>query len=76
MDLEMIFKFIKKSYWGTLRTLRTFEEQRKANENTLNFALFKDHKQIAFSRVMTDKVFFAYLSESRNATLYKYKIDN
>lgn len=58
MDLELIFNFIKNSYWGNLRT---HKEQKKANENTLNFGLFKEGKQIAFSRVMTDKVFFAYL---------------
>lgn len=58
MDLELIFSFLKKTYWGNLRTL---EEQKKANENTLNFGLFKNGKQIAFSRIMTDKVFFAYV---------------
>ena len=58
MDIDLIFNFLKKTYWGGLRT---FEEQKKANENTLNFGLFKNGNQIAFSRVMTDKVFFAYL---------------
>jgi N-acetylglutamate synthase-like GNAT family acetyltransferase len=58
MDIDLIFSFLKKTYWGGLRT---FEEQKKANENTLNFGLFKNGNQIAFSRVMTDKVFFAYL---------------
>ncbi|WP_408031912.1 GNAT family N-acetyltransferase [Tenacibaculum xiamenense] len=58
MDLDMIYGFIKESYWGQGRT---FEEQKKAIENTLNFGLFHNEKQIAFARVMTDKVFFAYL---------------
>ena len=58
MDLELIFDFIKQSYWGKYRT---FDEQKEAVENTLNFGLFKNGKQIAFARVMTDKVFFAYL---------------
>lgn len=58
MDLELIYKFIKKTYWGNYRT---FEEQKKAIESTLNFGLFKNGKQIAFTRVMTDKVFFAYV---------------
>ncbi|MFV9551975.1 GNAT family N-acetyltransferase [Algibacter sp. PT7-4] len=58
MDLELIFKFIKNSYWGTIRT---FDEQKKASENTLNFGLFYNGNQIAYARVMTDKVFFAYL---------------
>lgn len=58
MDLELIFKFIKKTYWGNFRS---FEEQKIASENTLNFGLFQNEKQIAYARVMTDRVFFAYL---------------
>lgn len=58
MNLDVIFDFIKNSYWGSLRT---YEEQKIALENTLNFGLFKDEKQIGYARVMTDRVFFAYL---------------
>ncbi|WP_282121720.1 GNAT family N-acetyltransferase [Algibacter mikhailovii] len=58
MNLELIHDFIKHSYWGLSRT---FEEQKKASENTINFGLFKNNQQIAYARVMTDKVFFAYL---------------
>jgi len=58
MNLEIIFEFVKNSYWGELRT---FEEQKIAIESSINFGLFKEGKQIAYARVMTDKVFFAYL---------------
>lgn len=58
MDLHVIFKFLKNSYWAKSRS---FEEQKLAIENSLNFGLFKNETQIAFARVMTDKVFFAYL---------------
>lgn len=58
MDLDAIFKFIKNSYWGKLRTMH---EQKIALDNSMNFGLFHNQKQIAYSRVMTDKVFFAYL---------------
>ena len=58
MDLELIYMFIKNSYWGATRT---FEEQKIASESTINFGLFHNGKQIAYTRVMTDKVFFAYL---------------
>mgnify|MGYP000265312929 FL=1 len=58
MDLRLIFNVLKNSYWANSRT---FEEQKLAIENTLSFGLFKNNKQIAFARVMTDKVFFAYL---------------
>lgn len=58
MDFELTFQFIKNSYWGGLRTR---EEQQIAFENTINFGLFKNGKQIAYARVMTDMIFFAYL---------------
>lgn len=58
MDFDLVYNFIKSSYWGYERTR---EEQKKAMENTLNFGLFYKNKQVAFARVMTDKVFFAYL---------------
>lgn len=58
MDLELIYTFIKNSYWGASRT---FKEQRIASGNTINFGLFHNERQIAYTRVMTDKVFFAYL---------------
>lgn len=58
MDLDMIFDFVKNSYWGALRS---YEEQKIALENSINFGLFKGGKQIAYSRVMTDMIFFAYL---------------
>lgn len=58
MDLDIIFTFVKNSYWGSVRT---YEEQKIALENSINFGLFKDGKQIAYSRVMTDMIFFAYL---------------
>lgn len=58
MDLKLIYEFIKNSYWGLSRT---FEEQKIASENTVNFGLFQNGHQIAYARVLTDKVFFAYL---------------
>ena len=58
MDLEAIFKFVKNSYWGEFRTLN---EQKIALENSINFGLFQNNEQIAYTRVMTDKVFFAYV---------------
>jgi N-acetylglutamate synthase-like GNAT family acetyltransferase len=79
MDLDLIFDFIKNSYWGKLRT---YEEQKIALENTLNFGLFQDGKQIAYARVMTDRVFFAYLldvfvvQEQQGKGYAKILIDN
>jgi len=58
MNLDVIYNFIKNSYWGKNRTL---EEQQIVLKNSINFGLFVDGNQIAYSRVMTDYVFFAYL---------------
>ncbi len=58
MDLDIIYSFVKNTYWGESRTI---EEQKTAIENTINFGLFHNGNQIAYARVMTDKVFFAYL---------------
>ena len=58
MDLKLIYSFVKNSYWGNTRT---FEEQKTASNNTINFGLFHNGSQIAYARVMTDKIFFAYL---------------
>ena len=58
MDLKLIYTFVKNSYWGFSRT---FEEQKTASKNTINFGLFHNGNQIAYARVMTDTVFFAYL---------------
>ncbi|MBV1888229.1 MAG: GNAT family N-acetyltransferase [Urechidicola sp.] len=58
MDMDMIFNFVKNSYWGKSRA---YEEQKIALDNSINFGLFKNDRQIAYSRVMTDMVFFAYL---------------
>lgn len=58
MNLDSIYDFISNSYWGALRTI---EEQNTALQNSINFGLFYNDTQIAYARVMTDKVFFAYL---------------
>lgn len=58
MDFKLIYTFIKNTYWGKSRTK---EEQNTAMEHTINFGLFKNNQQIAYARVMTDRVFFAYL---------------
>jgi GNAT superfamily N-acetyltransferase len=58
MDLKAIYDFVKDSYWGKGRTLA---EQNIALQNSINFGLFHNNKQIAYTRVMTDKVFFAYV---------------
>ena len=58
MDLDTIFNFVKNSYWGRSRTI---EEQQIAVDNSINFGLFFNGNQIAYTRVMTDKVFFAYV---------------
>ena len=56
MDMELIYNYIHNSYWGNKRT---FEEQKKAVESTLNFGLFHNGNQIAFTRVILAFAFLA-----------------
>jgi len=58
MNLKTIFNFVKNTYWGKTRM---FKEQKTASENTMNFGLFHNNNLIAYTRVMTDKIFFAYV---------------
>ena len=45
MDLQMIFKFLKNTYWAKSRS---FEEQKLAIESSLNFGLFKNNHKDSF----------------------------
>ncbi len=58
MNLDTIYSVISSSYWGRSRS---FEEQKTAFQHSINFGLFYNNNQIAYARVMTDHVFFAYL---------------
>ena len=60
LDLEFITAFISNSYWAKDRTLK---EMQTCVDNSLNFGVFLDEKQIGYARVVTDYFQFAYLMD-------------
>lgn len=59
-DINMIHRFLTKSYWAQNRTLK---EVKISMENCINFGLFLKDNQVGFARVLTDKVVFAYIMD-------------
>lgn len=58
LDVNLIFDFIVKSYWGKGRIKDLVE---KSIENSLCFGIYHKNKQVGFARIITDFTFFAYL---------------
>ncbi len=60
MQIDVIYNFLKDSYWakGIPKALVA-----QAIENSLCFGVFIDSEQVAFARVVTDKMSFAYLAD-------------
>jgi GNAT superfamily N-acetyltransferase len=60
LDPEYIQGFISTTYWAKGRSLETMKT---CIENSLNFGVFMDGKQIGYARVVTDYAQFAYLMD-------------
>lgn len=60
LDLEMIHQFISNSYWAKGRSKEMIA---KTIDNAICFGLFLEDKQIGFTRVISDLVTLAYLSD-------------
>lgn len=60
LDLEFITDFISQSYWAKDRSPETMQT---CIDNSLNFGMFLDEKQIGYARVVTDYAQFAYLMD-------------
>ena len=61
LDLEMIHEFLsEESYWAKGRTK---EAVLKSIENSICFGIYEGEKQIAFARVVTDYVVFAWVMD-------------
>jgi GNAT superfamily N-acetyltransferase len=58
LDVEYITDFISQTYWAKDRTQETMQT---CIDNSLNFGVFLNEKQIGFARVVTDYAQFAYL---------------
>ena len=60
LDLYFIHDFISNSYWAKGRTV---EEVKICIDNSLNFGVYLNDKQIGYARVVTDYVVFAYIMD-------------
>ena len=60
MNVGYIHQFLTESYWNQGISL---EKVQKCIDNSLNFGLFLNGKQIGYARILTDFVRFAYLMD-------------
>jgi GNAT superfamily N-acetyltransferase len=60
MQLDVIYRFLQKSYWANKRTLDAIK---KSIEYSLPFGIFDGDKQIGFARVISDYSTFAWIAD-------------
>jgi len=60
MQLDVIYRFLQKSYWANKRTLDAIK---KSIEYSLPFGIFDGDKQVGFARVITDYATFAWIAD-------------
>lgn len=60
LDIEFIHSFLTNSYWAKGRSKA---EVITTINNSLNFGVYLDNKQIGFARVVTDYTVFCYLMD-------------
>jgi GNAT superfamily N-acetyltransferase len=60
LDLETICAFMSRSYWAGNRTRDTMQ---RAIEHSLCFGVYDGHRQVGFTRVVTDYATFAWLAD-------------
>ena len=61
IDRELVHAFLRDhSYWAASRTR---EENDRVIDACLTFGVYEDDRQLAYARVLTDTVAFAYLGD-------------
>ena len=60
VDIDMVHKFLRISYWAKNRPRSVIETCIKYS---LCFSGFLDNKQVTFSRVITDRAVFGYIAD-------------
>ena len=60
LDIDYIHAFLTESYWahGIPRDVVA-----RAIENSLNFGLFDEERQVGFARAITDRAWYAYIAD-------------
>ncbi|MFH2037291.1 MAG: GNAT family N-acetyltransferase [Candidatus Zixiibacteriota bacterium] len=60
IDLEFICQSLNSTYWAKERSKETIE---KSIANSVFLSVFKDNRQIGFSRIVTDNSTFAWICD-------------
>lgn len=60
LDLHFIHSFISNAYWAKGRSLQDLQT---CIDNSLNFGVYLNGRQIGYARVLTDYVAFAYIMD-------------
>jgi GNAT superfamily N-acetyltransferase len=60
LDINFITEFISNSYWARGRTIETMQI---CLDNSLNFGVYLQNRQIGFARIVTDYAQFAYIMD-------------
>jgi GNAT superfamily N-acetyltransferase len=60
LDIDLIHGFLSTSYWARGRRRSVVE---RAIRNSLCFGVYRERRQVAFARVVTDRAVFAYLMD-------------
>jgi len=60
LNIEFIHSFISKTYWAKGRTI---ENMQMCIDNSLNFGVYLNDRQIGYARIVTDFGQFAYLMD-------------
>ena len=60
LDIDLIHGFLSSSYWARGRRRAVVE---RAIQNSLCFGVYRDRRQVAFARLVTDRAVFAYLMD-------------
>ena len=60
LDVKFINDFISTTHWAKGRSLETMQA---CIDNSLNFGMYLDGKQIGYARLVTDYCIFAYLMD-------------
>jgi GNAT superfamily N-acetyltransferase len=60
LDIDLIHDFLSTSYWARGRRRSVVD---RAIRNSLCFGVYREQRQVAFARVVTDRAVFAYLMD-------------
>lgn len=60
ITLRTVHEFLTNSYWAKGIPLETVQ---RSIANSLCFAIYRQHQQVGFARVVTDRATFAYLAD-------------